>query len=313
MELNCRRCENQIKGKDIDIHGLNAFCESCNFLFDVTDEIYEQRRIDAKVGRPNLRTFDIKDLTHISDKPDKSNGVYRRVFLRKNKSIECEYCNESIPGKNINYKNSLALCAQCNQIDDFLPALNLSVREYYGLLKENVTKPQNLEEFSFPDEHFYQFENTKQNDRSYFITQVLFVFAFIIVGIATEFYIGLLFYVPFLLFYIYRLVANFFNKSLVRITNDHIQIKQAPIPVLMEKKVKREDVSQLYCRPFSWRRLPNKEVNWDYALCLIDKDGNEKILISGIESSQTLLYIERKIEEIWGIRDFPIVEKLRSR
>lgn len=96
---------------------------------------------------------------------------------------------------------------------------------------------------------------------------------------------------------IYYLLTIFLNKTTIVVTRQEIQVSHSPLPSFGCKKIKVNDITQLYTK----KVFCNQNGQTSYSVYVIKRNGTDEKLVSGFISDQQATYTEQQIAQYLGI------------
>ncbi|MFP4356402.1 MAG: hypothetical protein ACLFUJ_14890 [Phycisphaerae bacterium] len=99
---------------------------------------------------------------------------------------------------------------------------------------------------------------------------------------------------------VYFIFACLLNKTVLRVTPNHLEVKHTPLPWPGGKTLNSVDIEQLFCR----RRIRHSDnsTSQTYEVLAVTVGGQEKIL-SGLTEAEQGVFVEQQIEKYLGITD----------
>ena len=234
--------------------------------------------------------------------------------------INCPECNELVPAKNIELKDKIAKCMNCQSIFKFNVQLeeidNENIKEeiksvHWGKSNE-LALTKGLKVLKDNDQLIIQ--------RKWFSIKFIFLAFFLTVwdGISfTMFYVFLssgeilptLFMSLFCLIGIsltYFLFAGFMNTTVIKVTSSILSIRHGPLPWPGNEEGPSNGIKQIYVKENSYyvrsRHSLRRKHYFDYSLNLVSHSGQDVTLIKGLEKDQAK-FIEKNIEKFLKIKD----------
>ncbi len=104
----------------------------------------------------------------------------------------------------------------------------------------------------------------------------------------------------------YFVLAGFLNRTWIDATRDGLRVRHGPVPWRGNKTLAAENIDQLFCS-FSGQ---NSESSHSYCVSVLLKDGRKEKLISMLHADDEARYIERTIEEFYGMEHHPVAGEL---
>ena len=102
----------------------------------------------------------------------------------------------------------------------------------------------------------------------------------------------------------YYVIAGFVNKTDIRINPLKVSVLSYPMKWFGNKEVRVDDVKQLYTTE---KITSNKNgTSVSYTVNIMTSMGKQLKLVSGLQSKDQGIFIEKKIEEVLGLADEPV-------
>lgn len=102
----------------------------------------------------------------------------------------------------------------------------------------------------------------------------------------------------------YYAITLWFNKTVIYVTRQYIQVSHKPLPWLGNKKIDANDIKQLYGKEKI--STNNNMLPVSYEVHMIMNSGNDTKLLSGLKTSEQALYVEQEIEKYLSIKNKPV-------
>jgi hypothetical protein len=106
----------------------------------------------------------------------------------------------------------------------------------------------------------------------------------------------------------YTTLAGFFNRTVLEVTAEEINVWHEPLPWSGEPRIQTADLQQLYCRDHRKHSSDGDTVS--YELLAVTRDGHSVKLVSGLDSPDVALYLEQQLERGLRIADRPVAGEL---
>jgi hypothetical protein len=223
--------------------------------------------------------------------------------------INCKQCGAQVPAEHINLDRLIAKCTSCHSVFSFADQI------------EDTTSVQPVERVAAPMPK--RFEVNTSGGRLE-ITRRWFSFKFIFLTFFTLFWdgfmvvwfgiaisqgiwpmaafgtlhgavgIGLLYYV----------LAGYLNKTVITVDKRELAIAHGPLPWFGNKQMNPKDIEQLYCKEKIHHS--RRSTNYSYEVHAILRGGTHEKILSGLDESEQVLYIEQEIERFLEIKDRPV-------
>lgn len=104
---------------------------------------------------------------------------------------------------------------------------------------------------------------------------------------------------------LYFAIATWLNKTQIYVSKNTIEIKHQPVPWLGNKKIKADNIEQLFVEE-KYRGSSNNNPRYSYNLLGLTSEGTQFKLIAGCESRYHARFIEKTIEDYLGIQNAKI-------
>jgi hypothetical protein len=112
----------------------------------------------------------------------------------------------------------------------------------------------------------------------------------------------------------YSLLAQIFNRTVIRATTREISVRHGPLPWAGNKVVATRDVGQLYCESVASSKSGfvsrSKRREATFRVSAVLRDGSKLPLVGGLPEPDQALFIERRLEEHLDIDDAPVAGEL---
>jgi hypothetical protein len=236
--------------------------------------------------------------------------------------LNCPKCAAEISAENINLERLVAKCSQCDSVFNFEDKLSST----YGVNSSAVQQQR----FAAPRPDKVTLDNfggVLTLQWRWFTWVILLVTGIAVFwnGIVLSMFGSVLFdglqggdiLAVFPLFVIphfwvglamiYYVLTGYINKTTVTVKNGRVAIRHAPLPWWGNKEVEAATIMQIYTKENNSRyRRGIGTNNTTYELHAVLKKGRHLKLLSGLDSSEHALFVEREIEEHLGIEDVPV-------
>lgn len=104
---------------------------------------------------------------------------------------------------------------------------------------------------------------------------------------------------------LYFAVATWLNKTQIYVSKSNIEIKHQPVPWLGKKKIKADNIEQLFVEE-KYQGSSNDNPRYSYNVIGLTSEGTQFKLIAGCESRYHARFIEKTIEDYLGIENVTI-------
>lgn len=104
---------------------------------------------------------------------------------------------------------------------------------------------------------------------------------------------------------LYFTVATWLNKTQIYVSKSNIEIKHQPVPWLGKKKIKADNIEQLFVEE-KYQGSSNDNPRYSYNVIGLTSEGTQFKLIAGCESRYHARFIEKTIEDYLGIENVTI-------
>lgn len=236
----------------------------------------------------------------------------KTITLHKDLQLEyyCEECNKIIDPTEVNIKNSMAKCKDCNSL------FSLEEEEFEKRRRGHpiFLVPEGTEVLKLITnlEISSSWLRATKKDRLKFDFIMATAFGLIspgalILGLMSKSillsFVGVVFVIAALLM-AYVVLANILNKTYVIIEEDYLTISHKPLKIFTVKnhKIAIDNIDQLFVAEYATNRSVNKVALKAFGLFIKLKNG-KKIKIIDEMNKETSLYIEQEIEEFLEIKD----------
>lgn len=217
--------------------------------------------------------------------------------------IYCDKCHASIPTKNIDIKDKIGKCDECNNIFNIKSQINVLLTKE----RSKIELPKNLK--------IEKHRTSMLIIRTWFGPAIIFLTLFCVIwdGIVGTFIIALLIkgqYAPLLFLSIhgtiglvitYFTIAGYINKTFIDVDSSNIKITHRPLPWPGQKSISLEKISQLYSKKKMYHT--KNGVHYKYEIHIIRENNKDEILINNLEKEEQALFIEQEIESFLKIED----------
>ncbi len=233
--------------------------------------------------------------------------------------IKCKQCGAWIPAADMNLKNLVARCRACDSVFSFANVVGSTL----GTGPDREVRPQG-------DVALPKGITVDDLGGSLSITRRWFSAAAIALVVFCAFWDGFLFVWYFTAFkegaplamtlfpiihlgvgalLTYLMLASLVNRTTIEIDGPEMSIRHAPIPWPGNRNILCADIEQLYTKERVHRGKHG--VRHTYELWLREKTGGHMKLLSGIQSSEQVLFLEQAIEKHLKIADRVVAGGIR--
>jgi hypothetical protein len=224
--------------------------------------------------------------------------------------LYCPKCAAEIPAVNMNISRLVAKCGQCDSVFSFAGEFGPNHAQTL-----DAPQPAKVRVVSLGSTFTLQWR--------WFSWMLIWptIFAMFWNGIML-FFVGSIFsntedpaaLFPFLCFphvwvglaIAYYVLTGYLNKTLVTLDYDQLTIRHGPMPWWGKKNVATASIVQLYAKENNSRFHFRNPWTGNYELHAILKKGGHIKLLSGLDSSEHALFVERVIENRLRIEDTPV-------
>ncbi len=108
---------------------------------------------------------------------------------------------------------------------------------------------------------------------------------------------------------LYAGLAFLLNRSEVLVRRSLLRIRHGPLPFLWSRRLTRDVIDQLYCKESrrEWKDEEDHEhLTVSFSLVAALRSGRRVTLLSGLESADQALWLERAFEQMLAIEDQPV-------
>ncbi len=95
----------------------------------------------------------------------------------------------------------------------------------------------------------------------------------------------------------YYALAGLFNRTTIQVTSKHLKLRQGPLPYFGNLTLLTENISQLYVS-----QVYDEVYNYELRIQLRN-NSKDKVLLKGLSSPLSALFLEQEIEQYLGIED----------
>jgi len=220
--------------------------------------------------------------------------------------IICRSCKNPITAENLDLKDRIAKCMNCNHIFDFsyqLEGATASKREEVALPKGMVMNRDSI-----------HLEIIRRWYGPAFIILTIFCFAwyamlilscgegilegdkFMMITASVQ---GLI-----LLFITYYTIAGYINNTHIRVDRDLLTIKHRPLPWFGNRSISSRELDQLYSKMNIFHS--RGRVHYSYEVRVKTRTDGDIKLFSKLSDSAQALFVEQEIERFLNIEDRPV-------
>jgi hypothetical protein len=227
--------------------------------------------------------------------------------------LDCPKCAAEISAENMNLDRMVAKCGRCHSVFSFA--------DHFGYVgsKTKLAAPQ-------PDK--VKMENwggglTLQWRWFNWMILLLTAFAIFWNGMMFSFVGGSLFSggegdffmpFPFLCFphfwvglaLLYYVLTGYINKTTVTVDHNQLTVRHGPLPWWGNKQLNTAEIVQLYAKQNFGRSYRSNGWSGNFEVHAVMKQGKHQKLLSGLDSSEHVLFVEQVIEDYLGIVDYPV-------
>ncbi len=225
--------------------------------------------------------------------------------------LQCKQCGAQIPAVDMNLKNLVARCRACDSVFSFANVIGTAL----GTGPDREVRPQG--DVPMPKAITVDDLSGKLS-----ITRRWFSAAAIALVVFCAFWDGFLFFWYFAAFkegaplamklfpvlhlavgalLTYLMLASLINRTTIEVDGPEMTIRHAPIPWPGNRTLLCTDIEQLFTREKVHRGKHG--IHHTYELWVREKNGGSTKLLSGIQSSEQVLFLEQAIEKHLKIVD----------
>jgi uncharacterized Fe-S cluster protein YjdI len=226
--------------------------------------------------------------------------------------LDCPKCHSFISAEDIDLHKAIAICSHCTytfKIEDHLAKDPHRRPEQIMPDSTDVLKLTSMLDIIID---WYKAAPKKRIlglIGGAFFWNILLVPLFIFLALRGELFMVILLagHVLTGLSLLWYLLASLINKTHIVVTGEGISIRHTPLPTFHNKSIDipRESIKQLYVTRYTEKIGKNKNAIQAYSLSAILKSNKVVELLKGMDQN-TQLYLEQKIENYLGIKDYPI-------
>jgi len=255
---------------------------------------------------------------HMSQEFENS-SQYKETFkdlptldLPWSKKISCTDCGEEVSVKNIDLKDKIGKCENCNTVFSFQNEKLAKPR------RQEIFQPEGIEVYDYPDSMDILFKWRKVSKPHWFIVFFtilwnLILFPFVIGIVSTGSYWGLLPLGFHLLagaglgIYVLR---KFLNSTSISANADLLSIISGPInlPWSKDKHIQSDDINQIYVKRYSNTKVNGRPI-YHFDVRAVTVNDGDISLVKGINNVRKAQYIEQELEMYLGIKDRSMVNE----
>ncbi len=238
----------------------------------------------------------------------KKSDLIKEEKLKKKKKTEfvCKVCKNKIDiKKRCSPNKDIVLCELCNNI-----ICN-------NIIKFDISKEKDITDILSNTPKELTIENSKnrlliKKNISPIIGIITILLSLIILlmvynneklGRISLFIVSL-----FIFFLMYGGLASFFSKIYIKITKKDFDFYTAPIPIFINKKIKSNNIAQLYVK--LEKKSTISHIEW-FRLKILLKN-NKTITLMKSSNPKTLLFLEKLIEYWLNIEDIEMMEEIKK-
>lgn len=234
--------------------------------------------------------------------------------------IKCNECGAEIKSDNVNLATLIAKCDQCDNVFSFGESMPPLVKNLMNVAAARVAsryREAKPEEVPRPKSVIVE-----KQGMNLLLTQKWFSLKFIPIALFCVAWDSFLVFwytiafttdapwimVVFPVFHLavgvgltYYALAGFLNRTIIALNPRDFLVRHGPLPWIGNRELRSDDIAQLFCQEeVNHRRNGSR---YTYQLSVLMKDGVKIKLLSGLDSPDVALYLEREIEDWLKIED----------
>jgi hypothetical protein len=251
--------------------------------------------------------------------------------------LQCRRCGAPIPAGNINVRETIAVCPNCDAVFNFADQTD---DDPYGDVEKPKRKAKNDRYergmVALPDRFQIESEgDTLHLSYSWFglrtilitlfgVFWISFVMFFFFPFFGMSFFFGgfgfggfggffSLFPLIFLgasIVLLYYVLGLWINRTHVVVTPDTLRVFTRPLPTFNNKTLSCEDINQLYVQQ-RYSRSNQGHAVITYEVRALMNTGPDQYIVGSLESPHQALFIEQQIEDYLGIEHRPVIGEWR--
>ncbi len=230
--------------------------------------------------------------------------------------LSCPDCGKAVPAENINIAGMVAKCGECDSVFDFSGEIGRTAMPGADRDRPDIPQPGQVRVekegmvlkliqswfslkfipllfFCIAWDSFLVFWYSMTITQEAPWIMSVFPIAHVAVGVGLTYYT----------------LAGFLNKSIISVSYSEITVRHQPLPWPGKIRLRASEVEQFYCQE-EYNRGKNGSY-YTYQLSVLMKNGKKIKMLSNLDSPETVLYIERRIEEWLNIQDRPVSGEMR--
>jgi hypothetical protein len=221
--------------------------------------------------------------------------------------VTCKSCDAEIPADDVNLDHMMAKCSRCNAVFGIGERGAAATADAEAAVKAEVPMPSGIA----LEQAGGQLTITRRWRHWLYIPMALFCCfwdGFMIlwfgIAIAKGVWIMALFgtlHGAIGLGLTYFVIAGFFNRTVVTASSSLLAVRHGPLPWPGNNRFNARAVDQLYC--VEKQRRTKHGYHYVYTVNVRNKQGESKVLVSGLRSAEQALYIEQEVERHLEIED----------
>ncbi|QHT70160.1 hypothetical protein GXP67_27705 [Rhodocytophaga rosea] len=102
----------------------------------------------------------------------------------------------------------------------------------------------------------------------------------------------------------YYAICGFFNKTVIKASHQEISVRHVPLPWSGDKLIERACIEQLYI--LEQTKKHRGSIIYSYDVQVVVHNHSNVSLITGLDTPEEALYIEKKLEQFLRIEDRPV-------
>ncbi|MCP4420926.1 MAG: hypothetical protein GY805_30315 [Chloroflexi bacterium] len=226
--------------------------------------------------------------------------------------LNCPKCAAEITAVNMNLERMVAKCATCYSVFSFADHVGAAKLAR----KLDVPQPEKVKLKEWGDGltlhwHWFTWQILLLTIFAIFWNGIILggfgsaivsgtdnIFHLLPLLILPHFWIGLVM--------AYYTITGYVNKTTVTVDHNQLTVRHTPLPWWGNKRVDTSEIVQLYTKHNLSRYRRGNNWSGNFEVHAILKKGKHQKLLSGLESSEHVLFVEQTIEDYLGIEDYVV-------
>ena len=227
--------------------------------------------------------------------------------------LDCPKCDAEISAENMNLDRMVAKCSHCHSVFSFA--------DYFGhaasKARLDAPQPEKVQAENFGGAltlswRWFNWTFLLLTVFAVFWNGIMFSFFGASLLSASEGDFSMAF--PFLCFphfwvglaLIYYVLTGYMNKTTLTVDHKQLAVRHGPLPWWGHKQIRTAEIVQLYTKQNISRSFRNNGWSGNFEVHAVMKQGKHQKLLSGLDSSEHVLFVEQAIEDYLGIADYPV-------